>query len=254
MKVGYPFFLAFLALPFVFSCTTSRNIIYFDITKDAITNIEYQNEETSIQKNDVLSITVTSLSAEASKLYNEPNDGVISSKGTFGGYLVNKEGNIQFPVLGTIKAEGLTKKNLQETIARTLSDRKLLLDPIVSIRNLNYKITVLGEVANPGVINVPSEKINLLEAIGFAGDLTLFANRSNVLLIREESNKRTFKLINLNSNDIFNSPYFYLAPNDIIYVEPNKSKIASVSTTRQWLPIVLSSLSVTALVIDRIFR
>ncbi len=254
MKVGYPFFLAFLALPFVFSCTTSRNIIYFDITKDAITNIEYQNEETQIQKNDLLSITVTSLSAEASKLYNEPNDAVVSSRGTFGGYLVNKEGNIQFPVLGTIKAEGLTKKNLQETIARDLSDKKLLLDPIVTIRNINYKITVLGEVADPGVFNVPSEKINLLEAIGFAGDLTLFANRSNVLLIREENNKRTFKLINLNSNDIFSSPYFYLAPNDIVYIEPNKSKIASVSTTRQWLPIVLSTLSVTALIISRILQ
>ena len=104
----------------------------------------------------------------------------------------------------------------------------------------------------PSVINVPSEKISLLEALGSAGDLTIYANRKNVLLIREENNQRIFKVIDLSSDEIFSSPYFYLRPNDIIYVEPNKTKISSVSAARQWLPVIFSALSLATVTIYRI--
>lgn len=170
------------------------------------------------------------------------------------GYLVNEDSTIQFPGIGTLKAAGLTKTQLKDRITQILLQQKLLLDPIVSVRNLNFKVTVLGEVTRPTVVNVPSEKINMLEALGFAGDLTLYANRKNVLLIREESGTRTFKVMNLNSNEIFSSPYFYLRPNDIIYVQPNKTKITNASALRSWLPVVFSTISLASVVLYRIGR
>jgi len=239
-------------LPLFYSCAGGRYAINFDHLKDSITQIQYSNPEVVIQKNDILNITVSSLSAEASQVFNMPNAVSNASLSTLGGYLVADDGKIQFPILGSIKAEGLTKTQLRDTITRQLLDKKLLLEPIVSIRNLNYKVTVLGEVLRPSVINVPSEKISILEALGAAGDLTIFSNRSNVLLIREENNKRIFKVMNLNSNEIFSSPYFYLKPNDVIYVEPNQNKIASVSPARQWLPIIFSAISLAIITSYRI--
>jgi polysaccharide biosynthesis/export protein len=248
---AYPLIICVILLPFLYSCLGTRNAIYFNVMKDSVTQIQYQSPEAIIQKNDLLHIAVSSRSSEESKMYNMPSPGNGASNSVLGGYLVGEDGNIAFPILGAIKAEGLTKSKLQDSITAMFIERKLLLDPIVSVRNLNYKITVLGEVLRPGVINVPSEKINLLEALGFAGDLTIYANRKNVLLIREENNQRIFKILNLNSNDIFSSPYFYLKPNDVIYIEPNRAKISSASTARQWLPVVLSALSLALLVMYR---
>ena len=244
-----PLLFVLLLSPVFFSCVNTRKAIYFDIEKDSVTSITYQNADNIIQKNDILSITVSSLSPEASVMYNQPNQGV---QGSPGGYLVNKEGNIQFPVIGLIKAEGLTKEQLQLEIARQLADKKLLLDPIVNVRQTNYKVTVLGEVAKPGVMNVPSEKISILEAIGFAGDMTLYSNRSNVLIIREENGKRAFKVMDLNSNEIFDSPYFYLKPNDVVYVKPTKTRVASVSPSRIWLPTAISLMSFAAVIFSRV--
>lgn len=251
MKGAYPLFIILL-LPLFYSCMSSRNAISFNIHQDAVTQLSHRNPEVVIQKNDLLNITVSSKSAEASLAFNQPNAGSNASTGALGGYLVDENGNIQFPVIGTIKAEGQTKKALQDTITRVLNDQKLLLDPIVSIRNLSYKVTVLGEVLRPSVISVPSEKISLLEALGSAGDLTIYANRKNVLLIREENNQRIFKVMNLNSSEIFSSPYYYLKPNDVIYVEPNRTKISSVSGLRQWLPVIFSALSLATITLYRI--
>jgi polysaccharide biosynthesis/export protein len=256
MRFVYPLVIWFLILPILFSCVNTRKAIYFDIDKDSVTQIQFQNVNPLIQKNDLLSITVSSLSQEASQVYNVSNVVSGGNSNVLGGYLVNDEGNIQFPVIGKIKAIGLTKEELQQRITQELVDRKLLLNPIVTIRNLSYKVTVLGEVARPSVINVPSEKISILEAIGFAGDMTLYANRSNVLVMREENGERKFELLNLNSNEVFNSPYFYLKPNDVVYVKPNKARLANTSNTsntvRQWLPIVFSALSLGTLIIYRL--
>src|SRR5215217_81328 len=253
----YLFLLSLVFLAAIFcSCNNNvRKAIYFNVTRDSVTQAIIGNPEVVIQKNDLLSITVNSLSSEDAKLYNMPNTVAGSGSNAIpGGYLVDDAGNIQFPMLGTLKAAGLTKMQLQQDITSRLIEKKLLLDPIVSIRNLNYKVTVLGEVLHPTVVNVPSEKINLLEALGYAGDLTIYAKRSNVLLIREENNQRSFKVIDLNSADIFSSPYFYLKPNDIIYVEPNKTKVSSNSFAREWLPIILSALSLALLTTYRFGR
>jgi polysaccharide export outer membrane protein len=170
------------------------------------------------------------------------------------GYLVNSNGYIRFLALGLIKAEGLSKRQLAENIRKEISDRKLLVDPVIEIRHLNYKVTVLGEVNRPTVITVPDEKITLLEALGIAGDLTIFAKRTNVLVIRTEGGKRLAKRIDLNSNNLLNSAYYNLKPNDVVYIEPNKAKVMSASRLYQLLPAIVSGLSVLVVVIDRLTR
>ena len=158
------------------------------------------------------------------------------------GYLVDTDGNIYFPLLGSIKAEGLTKTQLKDKIRNLSIEKKILLDPIVNIRFLNFRVTVLGEVGRPTVIPIPNEKISLLEALGLAGDLTIYGNRTNVMVIREEvvpgqKDQRSIHRLNLNSAELFTSHYYYLQSNDIVYVEPNKSKVASTSRATQWLPV-----------------
>jgi len=145
------------------------------------------------------------------------------------------------------------KEQLKATITKQLVDKKLLIDPIVSVRFQNFRVTVLGEVRNPSVIPVPSEKISLLEAIGLAGDLTIYAKRDNVLVIREENGEKTVKRMNLNSTELFTSPYYYLKSNDVVYVEPNKTKIATAGRAQVWMPVVFSALSFLTIVADRVF-
>jgi len=232
-------------------------VTYFNGIKEGPIESNTPVPESVIQKNDILSISVSSLSEDASKIFNSPGSGgaAINSNGAGGeGYLVSADGFIQFPVLGNIKAEGLTKPQLKDKIANTILEKKLLVDPIVTIRFLNFRITVLGEVRNPGVLTIPNEKISLLEAIGLAGDMTLYSKRDNVMLIREENQQKIVKRINLNSIEIFTSPYYYLKSNDIVYVEPNKAKVATTNRSNQWLPIFFSGLSLAALLADRIIN
>jgi polysaccharide export outer membrane protein len=243
------------------SCTNTRKATYFYGMKDGTVATPTPVPESLIQKNDILSITVSSLNPEASALFNASN-GTAGTSGTAGGgtagnaasvgYLVGPEGNIQFPLLGLVKAEGLTKNQLKDYITKTLSDRKLLVDPIITIRFQNFRVTVLGEVNHPSVVSVPNEKLSLLEALGLAGDLTIYGERKNVMIIREQADQKIIKRINLNSEELFSSPYYYLQSNDIVYVEPNKVKVASASRTMQWLPIVISGLSLAVIVADRL--
>lgn len=169
-----------------------------------------------------------------------------------GGFLVNEQGFIQYPVLGPIKVTGLTKKALTEYLHDQLTARKLLVDPVVSIRFLNYRVTILGEVSKPTVVNVTNEKISILEALGMAGDITVFGKRNNILLIREVDSQRIIRRIDLNDKHILNSAYYFLQSNDILYVEPTKSKIATADRSRQILPIALSSLSLLVIILDRL--
>lgn len=242
------------------SCVNTQKSTYFNNAQDAnITTALNNVQEVTIQKNDILSIIINSLNPEASAIFNAANTAAINytTTGTFqstGGYLVNSEGFIQLPILGNINVLGLTKKKLKEQITATLVEKKLLIDPIVSIRHLNFEVTVIGEVGKPSVITVPSEQLSLLKALGLAGDITIYGSKDNVLLIRESNGKRLVKRINLNSTDFLTSSYYYLQPNDVLYVEANKNRIASASRTRQILPIVLSSLSIVVIVLDRLIK
>ncbi len=238
------------------SCVNMQKAVYFNGQGDATLPSTVVIPQTVISTNDLLSITVTSLDAKASALFNTSNMTSDAGGGPVqvSGYLVDADGNIQFPMLGTIKATGLTEGQLRSVIIKGITDKKLLLDPIVTVRHLNFRVTVLGEVANPTVLNVPSEKITLLEALGLAGDVTVYGKRDNVLVIREEGGQKIIKRLNLNTSEIFTSSYYYLRSNDIVYVEPNKAKVASTARAYQLLPIILSGLSFAAIIIDRLTR
>ena len=250
-------FIAALIMLVSISCTSTKKTVYFYNVQDT-TFLQRGNEtEKPIEENDILSVSISSLNAEASVPFNSPNNTIRSTTVTGsntepGGYLVGSDGTIQLPILGTVKAAGLTKRELKDNIVNLILSKKLLVDPIVEIRFLNFEVTVIGEVARPTVITVPSEKISLLKAIGLAGDITIYGKRENVLLIREENGKKKTRHIDLNSSNFFNSQYYYLEPNDVVYVQPNKAKVASAGRTQQLLPIILSSLSVIVVALDRI--
>ena len=242
------------------SCVNTKSATYFIDQNDAEIKTVNQSPKATIQSSDLLSIHVTSMSAQPN-IFNSLNASVNSSINTSNnyslpstGYLVDKEGNIKLPYIGKLKVEGLSNNELEEIITNEILSKKLMIDPIVTIRHLNFKITVLGEVGHPMVINVPNERISILEALGMAGDLTIYAKRNNVLLIREENGKKITRRIDLNSNQIFSSPYYYLKTNDVIYVEPNNAKIASTSRSRQILPMVFGALSFGVVVIDRLIK
>jgi polysaccharide export outer membrane protein len=240
-------------------CANTEKLVYFNNVQDQVIKGNTVTGEPLIQKNDILSITVSSLNAEASAIFNAPNNSINTintlttlGTGTLAGYLVSPDGNIQFPVIGTISVMGKTKSELGNYISTELKERKLLIDPIVNVRFLNFRVSVLGEVARPGVFTIPNEKLNILEALGLAGDITIYGKKENVLLIREDDNgQKVIKRLNLNSQEIFNSPYYFLRSNDVIYVEPSKDRVAREKTT-QILPIVFSLVSLLIVVLDRV--
>jgi len=154
------------------------------------------------------------------------------------GFLVDASGNIELPLIGVLKVSGLTTVEARDTIKRHLLT--YLKEPTVTVRISNYKISVLGEVAKPSVYVIPNEQITLPEALSMAGDLTIFAKRNNVQIIRDVNGKKEFGTINLNSRDVFNSPYYYLHANDVVYVEPGKSKAQVNDRTYILVPSVVS--------------
>jgi polysaccharide export outer membrane protein len=231
------------------SCVNTKKAIYFRDQTDGTIRASAAIPQTIIQSNDILGIQVSSLSQDASSAFNVVNNQEVAAttmQGTrqeAGGYLVSKDGNIAFPILGDIHVAGLTKDELTDSLTHLLNDGKLLVNPIVSVRMLNFKVTVLGEVEHATVIPVPSEKISLLEALGMAGDITVNGRRDNVLVIREEPGRKVVKRLDLNSTDLFTSPYYYLQSNDVVYVEPNKAKIRSGTNTALWVSVILAALS-----------
>jgi polysaccharide biosynthesis/export protein len=249
-------FTCLLSAVLITSCTNMKKVVYLNNINDTEINNALNNLDPVIERNDLLSVTISSPNAAASQPFNTV---VTVSTQTLGytatqaaGYLVDHDGYIDLPMLGRIKAAGLTKQALKENITKVLVDNKYLLFPVVSVRYLNFKVTVLGEVARPTVVNVPDEKINILEALGFAGDLTIYARRDNIALIREEQGKRIVRRLDLNSGNLLTSPYYYLLSGDIIYVEPNKSKVSQASNTRTWLPAILSALGLVVILVDRL--
>lgn len=248
------FFISSLA-----SCVNTKKVAYFNDVKDSTLIASKAGLEPVIQKKDILSISVSSLSVEATIIFNTPNlpvspTAATNSNSQTAGYLVSQDGTIKFPILGDIPAAGLTQKQLENNITKLLTDKKLLFDPIVTVRFLNFRVTVLGEVTRPGVVYVPSEQISILEAIGQAGDLTIYGLRDNVILIRQEGGEKLVKRLNLNSSQILKSPYFFLKSNDVIYVEPGKAKVASRSLTQQQLPVILSALSLIIILLVNVFK
>ena len=251
--------ISLLLIVLLSSCFSTKKTTYFRKLEDTSIVSKIENKATIIQRNDLLTITVSSLNPDASKIFNDIHSGsgfssVVSGTITQSfGYLVDQYGYIQFPILGNVKAEGLTTKALKDTIYNQIVLRKILIDPIVSVRYLNFKISVLGEVEHPAVYNIPNEKITFLEALTLAGDMTIYGKRNNVLLIREEEGQRKLIRLNLKTAELFSSPYYYLKSNDIIYIEHNRAKIAnSRSSMGTWISALFSGSSLLIVIIDRL--
>jgi polysaccharide biosynthesis/export protein len=219
------------------SCGTTKGLLLvhgpFDTTKLSAIN----PVEPIVRRGDILSIVVYSDNPEATKIYNQSvittaNASSLASTGvtqaiggsapSAAGYQVDGDGNIVFQGLGKIHIEGLTKAALKDTLDARLGP--FLQHPYYSIRFLNYKFTMMGEVTRPGIVSIPGERINILEAIAMVGDLTAYARRDSVFIIRENNNKREFAWLNLTQPAVMASPYFYLQQNDILIFEPTKKK------------------------------
>jgi polysaccharide export outer membrane protein len=237
------------------SCGTTKGMIIVRGPFDTAKLSKINPVEPIIRKGDILSIIVFSDNPDATKIYNQSIvSASISSSSSGGGpsataagYQVDEDGNIVFQGIGKIRVEGLTKAALKDTLDARLSP--YLQNPYYSIRFLNYKFTMMGEVTRPSVISIPGERINILEAIALAGDLTSFADRDSVFVIRETNNKREFAWLNITKPEIMASPYFYIQQNDIIIVEPNKKKsVANDIITARNVSIALAFISTFAIV------
>ena len=208
-----------------------------------------------IMPKDLLSITVSSVDPAAAAPYNmdvRVSEGPSSFSSGGSTYLVDNEGNILFPVLGVLHLEGMTKPEAEKYISERLKP-SFKEPPIVNVRLVNYKVSVLGEVNRPGTFVVANEKINLFEALALAGDMTIYGKRDNVKLLREGSDgAKTIVTLDLNKSEIVNSPYLYMQQNDVLYVEPNKAKArnADVSqSTSLWISFTSAIISLANLVV-----
>ena len=258
-RLGIFYFSCFILTVFACSCSTPKNINYFPEIKDETIANKSPIPEPQIQINDLLSIIVSSSSLEASAIFNAPNESsnITSSAATSAntltiGYLVNQNGDIIFPVLGQIHVIGLTKFQLSTILTQKILEKKLLIDPIVTIRYLNFKVSVLGEVNRPGVFTTPTEKFSILEALSFAGDITIYGQRNDVLLIREnDKGEKLIKHIDLTNQSILSSPFYYLKSNDVLIVASNGGRIAKEKNS-QTIPIFFAVLSFLIVAISQI--
>jgi polysaccharide export outer membrane protein len=218
------------------SCRTARLVPYFGGGIDSLPPTDFVLPEQVIQRGDVLSITFYSDNPQATQIFNQAsgaalNTTPISSRlmtteaaGASGGYLVDVEGNIRLHSIGKMKVAGMTKKQLETSLLDRIREMGVLTNPYCVIRFSNFRVTVLGEVKAPGVYQLPSEKASILEALGLAGDITVYGRKDNVMVVREMDGKRTYAKMDLTRNDIFSSPYYFIRQNDVIVVTPDEGQ------------------------------
>ncbi len=225
----------FVAISFLLSsCSMAKKIPYFKDLESSKEEIPVVQNEPIIHNDDMLSIVVSAMDPITVAPFNlpiisysSPGEEKLSTTPTMQPYVVDINGEINFPILGKIKIGGLKKSEAVALIKEKL--QPYLKDPIITIQFLNYKITILGEVRRPGTYTISNEHTSILQALGIAGDLTIYGRRDNVLLIREkEGGKKEYIRMDLTQTDILSSPFYYLQQNDVIYVEPNKTRINTV--------------------------
>ena len=241
------YLILFVSVLLLCSCGSTKNVAYFQNADQIDYEMSRYLYDAKIMPKDILTITVTTVNPDAATPFNltvptvfNQNTRSSYNQPSIQNYLVDNNGQIEFPVVGSIKVGGLTKSECELMI---LNKIKPYLNenerPVVTVRMTNFKISVLGEVAKPGMFTVSNEKINILEALAQAGDLTIYGVRDRVKLIREDaSGQKEIHTLNLNDANIINSPYYYLQQNDIVYVEPNKVKARNSGigqSTSLWL-------------------
>jgi polysaccharide export outer membrane protein len=250
--------LVIIALVLFSSCATKQDILYFQ--DEPITNV-FDNENSDFalvfNTNDLLTINVSALDQEVAKPFNLPavtySTSVLDARGssTMQTYLIDENGNIEFPVLGTIKIGGLTRSEANTLLKEKL--KEYIVDPIVNIRLANFTITVLGEVNRPGTYTINDEKISLAEALGNAGDLTIYGNRHSIFLIRELGGEKRFAKFDLTSINVVNHPNYYLIQNDVVYVEPNNARVKQASFTQN-NGVIISAIGTLATIVAILIR
>jgi polysaccharide biosynthesis/export protein len=254
-----------LATAHLYSCQTSRELPYFKDLPETkpVSKIDTRPyEPLKLQPNDELQITISSASPEASHFFNlaatnssVPFSGTTASvsnpsQGFNNLYRVSFNGNITMPVLGDMKIVGLTTEQVKLNVMERLKD--YLKDALVTVNLTNFKVTVIGEVNKPVVVPVNGQTINVLEAVGASGDMTVFGIRKNVKVIRKLPDGTTeVALLDFNKSDVMQSPYFQLKQNDIVYIQPNKSKGLQGTRSSIWIPVVTTLISVAAIIIAR---
>jgi polysaccharide export outer membrane protein len=240
-----PFAVLFI-ISMLYSCSPTKKTSYFqDIPRDTtLTNLVSSDFETKIQKGDLLGITVASLSPENTLIYNAPPN----AQGAVTGYMVDETGDIPFIKLGTIHVEGMTRKELKVKLEKDLEP--FLSQTVVSVGFLNRHVTMMGAIASQ-IIPMPNDHMTLLDALAVSGDIGDKGRTDNILVIREEGNSKVFKRLSLADKSIFYSPYFYLQPNDIVYVEPVKKK---QDNTLRIISYITSGLSIAIFILDRILK
>lgn len=252
MKKIIYFFLITLVIS---SCGVKyKTIPYFvDLPDNSAPELIKNQKVLKIQKDDILVITVSSLSPEANAIFNLANNNTGGSTGSDGvmGFTVDKDGYLYLPYLGAVKVAGLSTAEARSLIQKNLNDGNFLKNGVVSLRFASFKITVLGDVAKPGVFPISSERVTIIEALGMAGDLNITGKRNDVLLIREILGKRQQIRLDLQSKAIFTSPYYYLENNDVLVITPGEAKYASVDSSYRNVGLIVSVLSVLALLITR---
>ncbi|WP_298245930.1 polysaccharide biosynthesis/export family protein [uncultured Christiangramia sp.] len=233
---------AALLLLLITSCVSRKEIVYFQGLEKAEAKIDQnQNNSLKIKHNDLLTISVSAPEQEAAMPFNLPVIGVPQGGSELGGlsvngrqqlqtYLVDSDGNIEFPVLGTVNVAGLNRQDLSAKLKTEISE--YVQDPIVNVRLVNFQVSVLGEVLRPGTFDIRDEYLSLPKALGFAGDLTIYGRRDNVLVMREQNGKKIHEYLDLTNPNVINSPFYYLQQNDVVYVEPNGAQMQSASYNR----------------------
>lgn len=251
-------------LPFLFllgSCSVKKTIYFNDLPVDSVRVLKESSKFTDprIQPDDMLSISVQTIDPTTAAVANQSmaiqaiGASSASNVGTqlITGFLVDRDGYVHMALLGKILVKDLTTYEARERISEVAS--KYYKEPTVQVRFANYKITVLGEVARPATYTVPNEKVSILDALGLAGDLTIYGKRDNVLLVREQGGQKELVRLNLNSSDLFQSPYYYLKQNDVLYVEPGRAKAAANNASRtQTFALIGSLVSVLIVALTRL--
>ncbi len=250
------FVLVFVCL--LSSCVTQKQMTYLldadSSTADSINPTFARQVEPVVKAGDALSITVSALDAEAVTPYNQPTaiyatvgESQLATTPNLQYYTVDEKGDIEMPMLGSFHVEGLKRSEVAALVCERLKTQ--VMSPTVNVMLINPSVTVMGEVNKPGRYVMPNGRVTLLEALGMAGDLTIYGKRDNVLVSREMNGKMEFARINLGSADLFTSPYYYLQQNDVVYVSPNKVRAISSANASLWLSVVSTVASATTVIV-----
>lgn len=259
------FFLPIVVLTMVVllgSCSSGKDVPYFQNIDDISLAGSKGLYDAKIMPKDMLTITVSTTDPAAAAPFNLSVGNTVGASGQLSngggnlqGYLVDNDGNINFPVIGHMHVQGMTKSQCQDMIREKLLPFMAATEnPIVTVRMSSYRVTVTGEVNRPGVIPVSTEKMSIVEALAQAGDLTVYGKRDNIMLIREdETGQKKMVRLNMNDANLINSPYYYLQQNDIIYVQPNsvKAKNAGIGpSTTLWFSFIGIVTSISSLLVN----